>query len=228
MTVGYLDEATTAKIRGWAAGEQESIPELTLEVNGIRRMTFQPDSVRPDLFKIYGAKPVGFDLRIALLAGSAVAVKFSDGRPLHGSPAKVVLEPISSRQKLLSSLAKQDRILEIGPSFNPMAPKRDGWDSYSLDHANQDELVKKYGPDGQPVHQIEDVDFLWHDGDIESAIPQSLWGTFKACIASHVIEHIPNLIGFYHSLDRLLTPDGVVLLVVPDKRYMLISSNRIR
>ena len=89
-------------------------------------------------------------------------------------------------------------------------------------------MVKKYGPDGQPVHQIEDVDFLWHDGDIESAIPQSLWGTFKACIASHVIEHIPNLIGFYHSLDRLLTPDGVVLLVVPDKRYMLISSNRIR
>ena len=65
MTVGYLDEVTTAKIRGWAACEEGSVPELTLEVNGIRRMTFQPDSVRPDLFKIYGAKPVGFDLRIA-------------------------------------------------------------------------------------------------------------------------------------------------------------------
>ena len=220
MTVGYLDEATTDWVRGWATGEQGSVPELTLEVNGIRRQTFKPDSIRPDLINIYGEKPLGFDLGIELPAGASVAVKFPDGQHLHGSPAAAVLKPTSSRQKLLSCLTKENRILEIGPSFNPMAPKRDGWDSYSLDHANQDELVKKYGPDGQPVHQIEDADFLWHDGDIESAIPQSLWGTFKACIASHVIEHIPNPIGFYHSIDRLLAPNGVVLLVVPDKRYM--------
>ena len=51
------------------------------------------------------------------------------------------------------------------------------------------------------------------------AIPEAFWGSFNACIASHVIEHIPNPIGFYHSLDRLLAPHGVVLLVVPDKRY---------
>jgi SAM-dependent methyltransferase len=44
-------------------------------------------------------------------------------------------------------------------------------------------------------------------------------GTFDACITSHVIEHVPNPIGLFQSLDRLLTPNGVLPFAVPDKRY---------
>jgi hypothetical protein len=38
-------------------------------------------------------------------------------------------------------------------------------------------------------------------------------------IASHVIEHTTDLIGFLDTAATLLTPDGLVILAVPDKRY---------
>src|SRR5262245_51434967 len=37
--------------------------------------------------------------------------------------------------------------------------------------------------------------------------------------ASHVIEHVPDVIGWLRALHRLLRPSGVVFLVVPDKRF---------
>ena len=51
------------------------------------------------------------------------------------------------------------------------------------------------------------------------AVPSDLHGTFDAFIASHVIEHTPDLIGFLDTAATLLAPDGVVILAVPDKRY---------
>jgi hypothetical protein len=45
---------------------------------------------------------------------------------------------------LLASVPKTSRILEIGPSFNPIAPKSQGWNSASLDHMSREGLVKKY------------------------------------------------------------------------------------
>ncbi len=42
---------------------------------------------------------------------------------------------------------------------------------------------------------------------------------FDYVIASHVIEHIPNLLGWLRELERLTKSNGVVFLVVPDRRY---------
>jgi len=38
-------------------------------------------------------------------------------------------------------------------------------------------------------------------------------------IASHVIEHVPDLLGFLKDCERLLNLDGRLSLAVPDKRY---------
>ena len=46
-----------------------------------------------------------------------------------------------------------------------------------------------------------------------------LHGTFDALIASHVIEHTPDLLGFLDAASTLVSPNGIVILVVPDKRY---------
>ncbi|MBV8069772.1 MAG: class I SAM-dependent methyltransferase [Acidobacteriaceae bacterium] len=111
-------------------------------------------------------------------------------------------------------------ILEIGPSFSPVAPKADGWNVRSIDHLTREGLVEKYtGHPGVDTSRIEEVDFVWKDGPLSCAVPKSLHGSFDAVIASHVIEHSPDLIGFLESLATLLAPDGVVALAVPDKRY---------
>ncbi|MBM3968136.1 MAG: methyltransferase domain-containing protein, partial [Planctomycetes bacterium] len=38
-------------------------------------------------------------------------------------------------------------------------------------------------------------------------------------VASHVVEHTPDLVGFLNECDSILKDDGVLVLVVPDKRY---------
>jgi SAM-dependent methyltransferase len=121
--------------------------------------------------------------------------------------------------KILFAIDRKARVLEIGPSYNPAAPKAAGWQTYVLDHASQAELQAKYAGQNVPCDKIEPVDFIWTGAAIHTAVPTDLHGRFDACIASHVIEHVPNPIAFFQSLDRLLTEDGVLSLAVPDKRY---------
>ena len=43
--------------------------------------------------------------------------------------------------------------------------------------------------------------------------------TFDIVIASHVIEHQPDLVSFFQSVGKMLKPDGLLSLAVPDKRF---------
>jgi SAM-dependent methyltransferase len=122
-------------------------------------------------------------------------------------------------EKLLFGIDRTARILEVGPSHNPVAPKAAGWQSFVLDHASQEELREKYRGHDVAHDRIEPVNFVWSGGPIHDAVPAGEHGSFDACIASHVLEHLPNPIGFFQSLERLLKADGVVSLAVPDKRY---------
>ncbi|MCJ2071658.1 class I SAM-dependent methyltransferase [Methylobacterium sp. J-030] len=122
-----------------------------------------------------------------------------------------------TRQKiLLDGLNTTDRIVEIGPSFNPLAPKRDGWNTFVIDHGSRDELIEKYHD--QTVDRIEDVDLVWTGGSLGDAVPGEMHGTFDAFIASHAIEHTTDIIGFLRAAETLLRPDGIIILAIPDKR----------
>ena len=123
-------------------------------------------------------------------------------------------------ETLLASVPQHSRIIEIGPSFNPIAPRSQGWNSASLDHLTHDGLVAKYKTHpGVDVSMIEDVDFVWTGGKISDAVPPERHGSFDVFLASHVIEHTPDFISFLDAAETLLKPDGVVILAVPDKRY---------
>jgi hypothetical protein len=121
---------------------------------------------------------------------------------------------------LLAPVARDSRIIEIGPSYNPIAPKSEGWNSFSIDHLTREGLVAKYtGHPGVDISRIEPVDFIWVGGMLSDAVPPEQHGSFDAFVASHVIEHTPDLIGFLDSAAALLKPDGVMSLAIPDKRY---------
>jgi len=131
-------------------------------------------------------------------------------------------------EKLLYSVRKEDKILEIGASYNPAAPKRKGWNTRVLDHGTKQELIAKYrsmhlgtkhNTPTLNLSEIEEVDYVWQGGALESVVPMEEHGTFDVCIASHVIEHAPDLVGFIRSIETLLKPDGMISLAVPDKRY---------
>jgi SAM-dependent methyltransferase len=127
---------------------------------------------------------------------------------------------VDRTEKILVEIQRDTRILELGPSFSPLAPKSEGWDTCTVDHASREDLVEKYRSDSSAdVSRIEDVDVVWEGGPLHEALPTASLGTFDAFIASHVLEHIPDPIGLLQSLEKILKPSGVVSLVIPDKRF---------
>lgn len=127
---------------------------------------------------------------------------------------------MSRAETLLSPIDRWAPIIEIGPSFSPIAPKADGWNTITVDHATRAALIEKYrGHPGVDVDRIEEVDFVWSSGSITDVVPAHLHGTFDALIASHVIEHTTDLAGFFEATEQLLAPSGTVILAVPDKRF---------
>lgn len=121
---------------------------------------------------------------------------------------------------LLAGADHHTRIIEIGPSHAPIAPRSAGWNATVVDHADREGLVAKYANDRSvDTSRIEPVDFVWTGGPLDALIPAERHGTSELLIASHVIEHVPDPIGMLRAAQRLLRPDtGMISLAVPDKR----------
>lgn len=107
--------------------------------------------------------------------------------------------------------------LEIGPSHNPLAPKKAGFNVQIVDHTTREELIKKYRDEDVNLDNIEEVDFVWKGEPLQSLIGET--GCYDWIVASHVIEHIPDFISFLQQCEALLKPEGILSLIIPDKRY---------
>ncbi len=104
-------------------------------------------------------------------------------------------------------------VLEIGPSYNPITPKAEGFRVTVMDHASREELVAKYTAYSIDVSRIEEVDVIGTDLEV-------LMGRKFSCItASHLIEHTTDFVRFIQNCSRLLEDDGKLFLIIPDKRY---------
>ncbi len=127
---------------------------------------------------------------------------------------------LSREDKVFYLLDKKGLGLEIGPSFSPIAPKIKGFNVHVLDHTSAAELRKKYkehGVSADDLDNIEEVDFVWRGEPYNELIGKT--GCYDWIIASHVIEHAPDLISFLQQCEALLKPTGILSLVIPDKRY---------
>jgi hypothetical protein len=121
-------------------------------------------------------------------------------------------------QRLLSLIDTSGLGLEIGPGFNPLLPKASGYRIETLDHASQEDLRRKYaGAPGVDLERIGPVDYVSTGGSVLQTIGKP--GRYRYIIASHVIEHTPDLLGFVRDCEALLEPEGVLALAVPDKRF---------
>lgn len=121
------------------------------------------------------------------------------------------------RQMLLSMFDPNGFGLEIGPGYSPFLPKSAGYRVETIDYTDQAGLIRKYKDNPTvDINQIEPVDFVSDGGRISDIISKR--ACYDFIFASHVIEHVPNLIEFLDSCSKLLKRDGVLILAVPDKR----------
>jgi len=123
---------------------------------------------------------------------------------------------VTREEKLLWRLDRSGRGLEIGPSYNPVASKRNGFDVKIVDIASRDELRAKYASHNVSLENIEEVDYIWQGQPYCELVGE--WNCFDWIVASHVIEHTPDLIAFLNDCGDILKPDGILSLAIPDKR----------
>lgn len=122
------------------------------------------------------------------------------------------------RSVLLSMFDSSGKGLEIGPSFNPLLPKGQGYDVEILDHLTASDLKKKYASaPNVDLEKIEEVDYVSEGGSLLNVITET--ARYDYIVASHVIEHTTCFLGFLLDCQTLLKETGVLVLAVPDKRF---------
>jgi len=129
------------------------------------------------------------------------------------------------REKLLASLDLQKQVgAEIGPLHNPLIRREDGHVIY-IDHKCAEDLRKSYANDPNVQPESIQVDAIWGGHTLQQAIAeyfQNTDGSLRALdyvVASHVIEHVPDLVTWLQEIRSVLTPVGEVRLAIPDKRF---------
>lgn len=127
------------------------------------------------------------------------------------------------RRSFGSYVRPHDRGIEIGPSFRPTFPKREGFAVTVVDHCPTADLRAKYAADGnvppELKAQIEDVDVVW-TGSRYQDLP-GMPGGVDYVVASHVIEHVADVCGFLQDCGGLLRDGGVLLLAIPLRRCIM-------
>lgn len=124
---------------------------------------------------------------------------------------------LSRNEKILRRINLSGKGLEIGPGCRPILPKSAGYNIETVDYLDRTELKRKFERESEDSSHIEDIDYVWTGGSLTDLIGRS--HAYDFIIASHAIEHLPDLIGFLNDAENLLKEDGVLSLVVPDKRF---------
>ena len=102
--------------------------------------------------------------------------------------------------------------IEIGALHNPLQVPKSARVRY-VDHLTVDELRRHY-PElaHEPLVEVDLVD----DGERLTTVGDA---TQDFLIANHFLEHCEDPLGALGNMIRVLRPDGVLYLAVPDKRY---------
>lgn len=122
------------------------------------------------------------------------------------------------REKVLAGLDIANSVgIEIGALCRPLVNKSQGRVIY-VDHADTETLRQKYtGHADVDLDKIVEVDVIWGQNTLLDAVGEDTKVDY--IIASHVIEHVPDLITWLKELRSVVRPTGYVRLVVPDRRY---------
>src|SRR6476646_833790 len=113
--------------------------------------------------------------------------------------------------------------IEIGPFYNPIAPKAKGWKTTIVDYGDERtlrDIAENHSARAirEMALNIEPVDVVWRGVNLGEACLKIRPRGFDYLIASHVIEHIPDIIGFFQQASALANDDFLMSLAVPDCR----------
>lgn len=122
------------------------------------------------------------------------------------------------RAKILALIdVRRSRGLEIGALVRPIVTRDEGAVEY-VDRTSTEDLRRWYsGNDQVDVTKLVEVDHVWGQETLFDCVGRQR--TYDYVVASHVIEHVPDLFGWLGEIASVLIDGGIASFVVPDKRY---------
>jgi SAM-dependent methyltransferase len=130
--------------------------------------------------------------------------------------AGIEWQPVTRREQLLTLGADVSGDgLEIGAANNPII--RSPRCRYA-DYADTETLRARFRESAyHGTDSIVDVDYVWAgSGPLQPIVGEQ---RFDFVIASHVIEHVPNPLGWFRGIAAVIRPGGVFNLAIPDQRF---------
>ena len=107
--------------------------------------------------------------------------------------------------------------LEIGALTGPLV-LQSGTRVLYADHLDTAGLRAKYTGHGNvDPARIVPVDVVWNEAPLVDCLPPGT--ALDYVVASHVIEHVPDLVGWLVQIAAVLRPGGRLALVIPDRRF---------
>ncbi|MCY7275340.1 MAG: class I SAM-dependent methyltransferase [Phormidesmis sp. CAN_BIN44] len=125
---------------------------------------------------------------------------------------------LTRNEKLLHCIDVAKQVgAEIGPLDRPVVTRRMGQIRY-VDHDTTEALWIKYADPANHVDtsKIVEVDYVWGEKSLSDLLQGE--APIDYVIASHVIEHVPDFIGWLNEVKAILKPGGILSLAIPDKR----------
>jgi hypothetical protein len=105
--------------------------------------------------------------------------------------------------------------LEVSPLYRPTVRKAEH-NVFYTDYCSAEESRRKHA--NYSHDEIMDIDFVWTPGKrLRDCVNQHQ--PFHWAISSHVMEHVPDPIGWLLQVLEVLDVGGVFSLALPDKRY---------
>jgi SAM-dependent methyltransferase len=109
------------------------------------------------------------------------------------------------------------RGVEIGPLDRPVVSSTEGEIVY-LDYFTAQDLRRKHSNNPNVnCNLIVDVRQIADGKTLSQTLDEC--DSFDYVVASHVIEHVPDLIGWLQEVATTLKPRGIISLAIPDKRF---------
>jgi IS30 family transposase len=123
-----------------------------------------------------------------------------------------------------------DRVsIDERPNIVEQKSRAGDWEGDTVESAEKNAYIAKFvdrktkvllADPNVSINKIVDIDYV-----IKNSYSESLKNEpkFDYVIATHVIEHILQLILFFQDISKILNPNGKLCLSIPDKRFRLFS-----
>jgi Methyltransferase domain len=200
-----------------------------MDVNQFRMIPVQASAAVFDEASYLAANP---DVDAAVTAGQLPSGLvhytlhgFNENRPLRAGVRGVpFVFPFAHgllpqrRDKILANLdlPKLEGI-EIGALTAPLVTPAEGRIRY-VDHADTTTLREIYRHhEAVDIEKIVAVDAVWGENTLQDCIGANHKADYV--VASHVVEHTPDLITWLAEIRAILRPNGSLRLAIPDRRY---------